>query len=129
VHGVADFHLWYQATEDSNTRRRAMAKFMIEASYTPEGVQGLLKEGASGRAAAIKKAAASLGGKLDAIYWVLGERDAMVIADFPDSVSAAGFALAVSATHFAETKTTSLLTADEIDQAVKKKVRYRAPGK
>ena len=106
-----------------------MAKFMIEASYSPEGVQGLMKEGASGRAAALKKAAASLGGKLDAIYWVLGERDAMVIVDFPDTISAAGFALAVSSTHFAETKTTCLLTAAEIDPAVKKNVSYPPPGK
>ena len=53
----------------------------------------------------------------------------MVIVDFPDTISAAGFALAVSSTHFAETKTTCLLTAAEIDQAVKKNVSYRAPGK
>ncbi|MBI3678419.1 MAG: GYD domain-containing protein [Proteobacteria bacterium] len=106
-----------------------MAKFMVEASYSPEGVQGLMKEGAASRATALKKAAASLGGKLDAIYWVLGERDALVIVDFPDAVSAAGFAIAVSSTHFAETRTTCLLTAAEIDEAVKKKVAYRAPGK
>ena len=43
-----------------------MAKFLIAASYTPEGLRGLAKDKASGRRKAVHDALAALGGKLDA---------------------------------------------------------------
>ena len=33
-----------------------MAKFLITGSYTPEGAKGLIKEGGTGRKAAVQKA-------------------------------------------------------------------------
>ena len=43
-----------------------MPKFLITASYTTEGVKGLLKNGGSARRAIVQKAAESVGGKLEA---------------------------------------------------------------
>lgn len=106
-----------------------MPKFLVEASYTPEGLKGLLKDGGTGRRAAIEAAAKSLGGKLEAMYFAFGKHDVVTIVDAPDNVSAAAMALAVNASGSAVTRTTALLTPEEVDQAVKRTVRYKAPGK
>ena len=39
-----------------------MGKYLIRASYTQAGIQGVLKDGGSGRKAAIDALAASVGG-------------------------------------------------------------------
>jgi len=106
-----------------------MPKFLVEASYTPEGLKGLLKDGGTGRRAAVEAAVKSLGGKVDGFYFAFGKHDTLVVLDVPDNVSAAALALAVNASGGAVTRTTTLLTPEEVDQAVKKTVQYRAPGK
>jgi hypothetical protein len=47
----------------------------------------------------------------------------------PDQVTASALALTVGASGAASVRTTVLVTPEEVDQAVKKTVRYRAPGK
>jgi uncharacterized protein with GYD domain len=106
-----------------------MAKFLIQAGYTAEGAKGLIKDGGSGRVAALKKAIASVGGKLEVFYWSLGKDDAIIIADFPDAESAAALSLTIAASGLARTRTTRLLTAEEVDEAAGKTVKYRPPGK
>jgi uncharacterized protein with GYD domain len=106
-----------------------MAKFMIEASYSAEGLKGLHKDKSAGRKAAVAKAAEALGGKLEAYYFALGEHDVVTILDLPDTVSATALALAASGSGLVRTKTTVLLTVEETDKALQKKVGYRAPGK
>jgi uncharacterized protein with GYD domain len=106
-----------------------MPKYMIEASYSAEGLQGLQKDKASGRKAAVTKVVEGVGGKVDAIYYALGERDVIVIVDLPNTITAAAIALGVSATGLVRTKTTALLTVEETDQAVGTKLNYRAPGR
>lgn len=54
---------------------------------------------------AVKKAIASVGGKLEVIYWALGEDDAVSIADFPDLESAAALAIALNASGTVRAKT------------------------
>jgi uncharacterized protein with GYD domain len=105
-----------------------MPKFLVEAIYTVEGHKGLGKDKASGRKAAITQAVKKLGGKLDAMYFCLGENDVVLIADMPDHLSAAALASAACASGMARTKTTLLLTVDEADEALSKPVTYRAPG-
>ena len=105
-----------------------MPKFVVEATYTAEGYKGLAKDKASGRKTAIMQAVKKLGGKLDAIYFCLGENDVILIADLPDHVSAAALGSAACASGMARTKTTVLLTVDEADEALSKTVAYRAPG-
>jgi uncharacterized protein with GYD domain len=105
-----------------------MPKFLIAASYTAEGLEGLRKDTASGRKAAVAEALESVGGKLEAMYYALGDHDAVLIADLPNRVSVAGFALIVSAAGLARTKTTALFTVEEIDQALRMNAQYRPPG-
>lgn len=106
-----------------------MPKFLVEATYTPEGLKGLLKDGGTGRRKAVEAAVKSLGGKLETMYFAFGKHDVVTIADVPDNVTAAAMALAVSATGTATTRTTPLLTPEEVDKAIKITVDYQAPGK
>jgi len=106
-----------------------MPKFLIQASYTVEGFRGLRKDGASGRRDAVAHAIESLGGKLEAFYFGFGEYDAYVIAELPDNVAAARIGMAVTSSGGAKTKTTVLLTTDEVDQALRGDMSaYRPPG-
>jgi uncharacterized protein with GYD domain len=105
-----------------------MPKFLLEATYTAEGHKGLAMDKASGRKTAIAQAIKKLGGKLDAIYYCLGENDVILIVDMPDHVSAAALGSTACASGMVRTKTTVLLTVDEADEALSKPVAYRAPG-
>lgn len=105
-----------------------MAKYLIEASYTAEGLKGLQKDKASGRKQAVTKLLEGLEGKLEAMYFAMGEHDVILIVDVPDIVAGAALSLGVSATGLVRTKSTALLTVDETDRALAKKVHYRSPG-
>jgi uncharacterized protein with GYD domain len=105
-----------------------MPKFLIEASYTAEGLRGLQKDKASGRKQAVTKLVESLEGKVEGLYFALGEHDVVIIADLPDTVSAAALSLGASATGLVRTKSTALLTVEETDRALTKKIAYRGPG-
>lgn len=106
-----------------------MAKYLISASYTAEGVKGLLAEGGSKRRDAAAKAIKAAGGNVEAFYFAFGAHDAYVVVDLPDNASAAAASLAINASGAVRTSTTVLLTPEEVDGAVKKSVPYRAPGK
>ena len=106
-----------------------MPKYLIQASYTAEGLKGLQKDKASGRKAAVSQAVEGLGGRLESIYYAFGDHDVLVLLDLPDNVSASALSLAVSASGLIRTKTTPLLTVEEADKALQKSVTYRAPGK
>ncbi|MGY3202971.1 GYD domain-containing protein [Streptomyces sp. TE5632] len=106
-----------------------MPKFLIQATYTSEGAKGLLKDGASGRRAAVDQVVTGLGGKVEAMYFAFGENDTVLIVDFPDAVSMAAVSLAVKASGALQTRATPLLTLDEIDEATRREVTFRAPGR
>ena len=99
-----------------------MPRYMIQGSYTREGIQGVLKEGGSGRVDAIGKMLADMGGQLESFYFAFGEDDIVVIAELPDNTSAAAVGMAVGAAGGARTRTTVLMTAEEIDAASHKTV-------
>ena len=64
-----------------------MPKYMLQASYTVEGVKGLIKDTASGRRAAVKASVTTVGGELESMYYCFGKDDVVVIMDLPDTVS------------------------------------------
>ena len=105
-----------------------MPKYLFQASYTQAGLKGLFEEGGTKRQKAVAKAIKGLGGTLEAFYYAFGGKDVYGIADLPDNVSAAAFALIANAAGTAKVQTTVLITAEEVDQAVKKSVDYRPPG-
>jgi len=103
-------------------------KFLIEASYTLDGVKGVQSAGGSSRREAVARVAESVGGQLEAFYFAFGDRDAYVIVDLPDNESAAAVALTVNAAGGATVKTVVLMTPEEVDAAARRSVEYRPPG-
>jgi uncharacterized protein with GYD domain len=105
-----------------------MPKFLCLGNYTAEGWQGVKSEGASHRREFVAKLLASVGGKLDLFYFAFGHHDFVLIADFPDNVTAAAVSISVAASGAIKSHMTLLLTAEEIDTALKKQIGFRAPG-
>lgn len=105
-----------------------MPKFLIEASFTLDGVKGLMKDGGTARREAVAKTAESVGGTLESFNFAFGDRDVFVIADLPDNEAAAALALTVNASGAVSVKTTVLLTPEEVDAVTKRSVEYRPPG-
>lgn len=97
-----------------------MAQYMLQAAYTPEAWAALVKK-PQNRLTAIKPAVAALGGKINAGYLSFGEYDIVVIAEFPDNVSAAAFSMAASAGGSVKAvKTTPLMSVQEGVEAMRK---------
>ena len=105
-----------------------MPKMLIKASYTAEGARGLVKEGGTGRRAAVQKLIEAIGGKMEAFYFAYGESDAYVIVDVPNATDGIALSIAVNASGAVNLATIPLITPEEMDAACKKTVAYRAPG-
>ncbi|MGA2937240.1 MAG: GYD domain-containing protein [Syntrophobacteraceae bacterium] len=105
-----------------------MPKYLAQGNYVGDGLKGLLKDGGSGRRAAVEKLFKSLGGTVESWYYTFGEYDFLGIMDVPDNVTLASIALTVRSSGLVTVKTTVLMTPEEMDEAVKKSPVYRAPG-
>jgi uncharacterized protein with GYD domain len=103
-------------------------KYLVQGRYTTDGIQGLLRDSASGRRADVQAAVTALGGKLEAFYYAFGDHDAVMIVDLPSSIKAAALALTISGSGAVRVRTTPLLTVEDVDQALEIKTQYRAPG-
>lgn len=105
-----------------------MPKYLLHVNYTAEGARGLVKDGGSARRTAAQKAVDSLGGRIEAFYFALGDTDVYVLLDMPDNASVAALTLALAASGGTTGRTTVLLTPEEMDQATRKSPAYRPPG-
>jgi len=105
-----------------------MPKYLIEATYTPEGHKGLLWDSGTKRREAAEQAITSVGGTMDAFYFAFGDVDAYVIVDAPDHATVVAASVAINASEAVRARTVVLLTAEDMDRAVKQSVKYRAPG-
>ena len=105
-----------------------MARYLVQGTYTAEGAKGLLAKGGTARRAAVEEMAKGLGGSVESFYFAFGDTDFYVVVELPDAAAAAAVALTVSGAGGVRANTTVLLTPEEIDQAMAKKVGYRPPG-
>ncbi len=105
-----------------------MAKYLYIASYTPEGLKGLFKDGGSRRKEDLRMTVKEMNGTLETLYFAFGENDVYSIVDVPDNVSAATIAMKINASGAAKVQTVVLITPEQIDEATKIKVSYRPPG-
>ena len=106
-----------------------MPKYLVQGSYSNQGLSGLLKEGGSKRQHAAEEAVKGLGGRLEAFYYAFGNDDFVIILDVPSNVDATALSLAANATGAVKSRMTVLITPEEVDQATKRTVNFRAPGK
>src|SRR3954463_8882237 len=119
---------WESRPDPDGSEEDAMAKYLVEAAYTREGVAGVQAKGGSSRRDAIAATAEGVGGKLESFYFGFGDHDAFVVVDLPDNEAAVALALAVNAAGGAKVKTTVLLTPEQVDDAAGRSVEYRPPG-
>ena len=105
-----------------------MPKYLWQGSYTAQGVQGLRKDGGAARRVAVQRLVEQAGGKLESFYFAFGEADVYVIAELPDTATAAAMSLAVNAVGLVHLRTVPLVTPEEMDTATKKSIDYQPPG-
>jgi uncharacterized protein with GYD domain len=105
-----------------------MPKYLIQASYNHQGVEGVLSKGGSSRRDAVEQAVRGLGGSLETFYFAFGEYDVYAVVDLPDNEAATAVALSVNGAGSVTAKTVVLLTPEQVDDAAKRSVDYRPPG-
>ena len=105
-----------------------MSKYMIVATYSPEGMKGVLREGGSERRKMIADMAKNLGGELESFYYAFGANDVYSVVDLPDNVTAAAMSTHISAGGMVRCAVTVLVTPEEMDKAARTKMFYRPPG-
>ena len=107
-----------------------MALYMLQGAYSADAWAAQLKN-PQNRVEVVRPVFEKLGGKIENAWFSFGEYDIAVVADFPDSVSAAAISIAIAAGGaFKSSKTTPLLSVDEGLEAIKKAgdTGYSAPG-
>jgi len=87
------------------------------------------KRGGSKRREAAEQSVKELGGRLEAFYYAFGNDDFVVIVDLPSNVDASALSLTANATAAVKSRMTVLITPEEVDQATKRTVKFRPPGK
>jgi uncharacterized protein with GYD domain len=105
-----------------------MPKYLFQASYSPQGVEGIRSKGGTSRREAVAATAQGLGGSVESFYFAFGESDVYTVLDLPDNEAATAIALTVNASGALTVKTTVLLTPEEVDAAADRSVDYRPPG-
>jgi uncharacterized protein with GYD domain len=109
-----------------------MAKFAVFFTYRPETWDQMLKKPGD-RAAAVRDLASSVGGSMETLYFMFGDRDGFVIVDVPDAEAAAALAVAVSSSGaFSQLETRQLVAPEDLPSVLEKAARaretYRPPG-
>jgi uncharacterized protein with GYD domain len=107
-----------------------MPDYLIQASYTSDSWGSQISKPQS-PVDRIKPVIEGLGGSLESVYYAFGEYDIVGVVRVPDNVSAAAFALAISAGGAAKAfRTTPLMTIEEGMEAMRKAgaATYSPPG-
>jgi uncharacterized protein with GYD domain len=109
-----------------------MAKYAVFFNYKPETWDQLLKK-PDDRKAAVRALAESVGGSMESMYFMFGDRDGFVVLDVPDAGSAAALSIAVSSSGaFSHTETRQLIAPDDLpavlERAASAREGYRLPG-
>ena len=105
-----------------------MPKYLLQANYTAQGLEGLLKEGGSSRRRVFEEMASEQGGSLESFYYAFGGSDLYLTFDLPDAATAAAISLNIGVGGALDVNTVQLITAEEVDEACGKTVTYRLPG-
>ncbi|WP_263352056.1 GYD domain-containing protein [Acidicapsa acidisoli] len=90
-----------------------MPSYLLQLAYTAEAMAVMVKR-PQNRAEAVKKPLEKLGGSMTGFWLAFGEYDAVGIIEMPDNLSAAAFAMALSAGGACRSlKTTPLIGIEE----------------
>lgn len=109
-----------------------MPKYVSFFSFTPQAWARMI-DNPGERESAVRTLVESMGGSLEAYYWMFGEYDGFVIIEVPDSITAAGTAVGVASTGaLDQVRTHELISAEEagavLDKAAQALGHYAPPG-
>jgi uncharacterized protein with GYD domain len=109
-----------------------MPEFALFFSYSPETWASMITK-PTDRTDAVRELVEGVGGRLDGLWYMLGEDDGMVLFDAPDPSAAAALSLAVNSTGaFSSLRTQQLLSAGELPDVLNTadtaRSSYRRPG-
>jgi len=105
-----------------------MPNYLIEASYSTEGVSGVADKGGTARREAVGQLIDGIGGKMECFYFAFGDPDVYVVAELPSDEAAAGLALSINRSGSTKIRTVVLLTPEQIDAAANIAPDYSRPG-
>ncbi|WP_170325834.1 GYD domain-containing protein [Ruegeria arenilitoris] len=110
-----------------------MPIFITYASYSQEGVKGMLKKPVD-RTAPVRALLKKVGGKLLGFYMTTGENDVVVISEAPDGTDAVAVGMAVAASGaVSKVETVRAWKAKDFVSVAKKAAKlsgaYAPPGK
>ena len=75
----------------------------------------------------VEQLAKEIGGKLEAFYFAFGSDDFVIILDLPSNMDMAATAIVAQASGTVKSRVTVLMTSEDVDQAVQRKVEFRPP--
>ena len=109
-----------------------MARYASFFSYSSEAWARMINTPGD-RTAALRQVLDTVGGSLEAIYWMFGADDGIVIFEIPDSVTAAAVSLAAgSSGAFKHLETHELFTQEQLGEALARAKNttqaYQPPG-
>ena len=61
-----------------------MTPYMFSATYSRQGIQGILIDGGVSRIGVLERLGESLGGRLEVAYWAFGDTDSIAIASLAE---------------------------------------------
>src|SRR6478735_6735345 len=97
-----------------------MPKYLISANYTAQGFEGVRAAGAKSRVDSVSRMIEKMGGSVESFHFAFGDTDVFVVVEAPDDEAAAAVAIAINATGAVGVRTTKLLTAEQIDEALRR---------
>jgi uncharacterized protein with GYD domain len=107
-----------------------MGRYMLQASYTQQGLAGLVSS-PEDRSGVIKELVESVGGNVITFDYCFGEFDVVVVSELPDDTTMASVVMAVGASGAVTNLRTTVLipAADGFAAAQRAKgISYRPPG-
>ncbi|HEV7212622.1 MAG TPA: GYD domain-containing protein [Blastococcus sp.] len=109
-----------------------MPMFVVFFAYTPETWDRMVQQPGD-RTAAVRASAEAVGARLEALYWMFGDADGMVILEAPDAETAAAVTLTSASTGTVRSLGTHQLFDQDQLQTILGKVQsgravYRRPG-
>ena len=106
-----------------------MAKYLLKATYTADGLRGVMAAGGTSRVKALERAVGGVGGSLESFYFAFGPDDAYLIVDLPDHAAAIALTAAVLGSGaISRYETVVLLEPADVDSATNVSVDYTPPG-
>lgn len=108
-----------------------MAHYLMRWMWKDAAIKAMT-ETPQNREATARQVVEAFGGKMSQYFFMLGDYDGLLIAEFPDNESAAAVSMRVSTSGaFSRFETHALMTAEEAQRAMQKvksgAVAYRAP--